>query len=382
MVITYFSDVGGTLASMIMKVLFLRSNPIDPYPRCEKAMNALAELGISVRAIGWDREGRASITTPPPNVEWISIPCAYGKGFKSIYSHILWQLALIGRLLRERSTYTHIHAFDLDTIFPALAMKFFFQKQVVYDIADRYADRFLIAIIKHFFWFLDRCALVASDVVIVSSEAAWERANRIVPGKAILIYNTPPLITAFMPASHNSSFSLAFIGTLSKGKFLLEMADIVKRHCRWRFDIGGYGNLENSLRDALQSIPNIFFHGRLSYEETLMLYVRSDVLFILCDPMIPQYQNAAPNKIFEAMMLGKPILVARGTGMDALVEKTGCGIVLDYYNSAEVEKALIYLKQHPDVRRIMGERGRAAYEREYSWRAMEERLHTIYRSTS
>lgn len=38
-----------------MKVLFLRSNPVDPDSRVEKEVNSLIKRGYKVEVFGWDR---------------------------------------------------------------------------------------------------------------------------------------------------------------------------------------------------------------------------------------------------------------------------------------------------------------------------------------
>lgn len=363
-----------------MKVIFLRSNPIDPYPRCEKVMQSLARQGILVRAIGWDREGFALTRNPPSQVEWISIPCSYGKGLTNIYTHVLWQIALVKKLLRERNSYTHIHAFDLDTVFPALIMKILFRKYVVYDISDYHFDCLAIPGIKQILFILNACAIYGCDRVLVPTESRKKRMGRFLINKIHVIYNTPPDTRGSLVVKHENFFRLAFIGVFSDGRFLSEIVGIIRRHRSWHLDIGGYGKLYKILQGACTDISSIRFLGQVSYEKTLQLYANSDVLFALNDPAFAQYRDSAPNKLYESMMLSKPILVARGTGVDALVSEIGCGMVCDYDNVLDVEKALVYLEKNPQVRSEMGKRGREAYEREYSWRLMEKRLFSIYTS--
>ena len=53
----------------------------------------------------------------------------------------------------------------------------------------------------------------------------------------------------------------------------------------------------------------------IDYESALELYAKCDLMFALYDPAIPNHRYSAPNKVYEAMLLGKPIIVAEGTGV-------------------------------------------------------------------
>ena len=83
------------------------------------------------------------------------------------------------------------------------------------------------------------------------------------------------------------------------------------------------------------------------------------------------------NKIFEAMMLGKPVIVAKNTNIDVLIDRLGCGVVVDYNNPDKIEAGLKLLEQG-ELREMLGKAGRSAYENEYSWQKMEERLLELY----
>lgn len=59
----------------------------------------------------------------------------------------------------------------------------------------------------------------------------------------------------------------------------------------------------------------------MTYPEVLSASSACDLLFAIYDPFIPNNRFASPNKIFEAMALGKPVLVSKGTTMTDYIEK-------------------------------------------------------------
>jgi glycosyltransferase involved in cell wall biosynthesis len=122
------------------------------------------------------------------------------------------------------------------------------------------------------------------------------------------------------------------------------------------------------------------WHGRISYQQAMELSAASDVFFASYDPSIPNHRFSSPNKVFEAMMFGKPIIVARHTNMDKTIDRHGCGIVVDYGDVDQLEDALTNLERNPELRSQMGKNARRAYEEEYQWPKMAARLTALYES--
>src|SRR5438093_11988180 len=89
--------------------------------------------------------------------------------------------------------------------------------------------------------------------------------------------------------------------------------------------------------------------------------------------MVPNNRLAAPNKLFEAMMFSKPVLVTQGTAAAEIVREVGCGIVVPYGDREALRRALETLILSPAESAAMRARGRAAFEAKYYWRAMEPR---------
>ncbi len=158
------------------------------------------------------------------------------------------------------------------------------------------------------------------------------------------------------------------------------MMEVMRRHPPWHFDLAGFGGDEFAIVNRTLELSNITWHGRIPYDKTIALSRSADVLFSTCDPIVPNYRHASANKVFEAMMLAKPIIVARGTNMDLMVEQYQCGLVVNYGIVDELEAALDRLAKDAELRSKLGQNGRKMYELTYSWEKMEERLLELYAS--
>ncbi|MCL6525465.1 MAG: glycosyltransferase family 4 protein [Thermaceae bacterium] len=370
-------------------VVFLRTNPIDPDPRIEKQARTLARAGWVVFAVGWDR----SKQLPPEQkmdmftVYRIGPKSEFGTGFRNLGGLILWQWDLLKWLWRSRNKYTHIHAADLDTLLPALALKLLSGKLVVYDIFDFFSEsRKGPRLFKKLARFLELKAICLADATILVDESRVAQIRGSKPKRLEFILNSPEefdITTNPSRALTESSAQLriVFVGFLQDQRWLFEMLDLVEKHPSWHFDLAGFGDLEVALEARIKNIPNARFHGRISHSAAMELSARADVLFAIYDPSLPNHKYSSANKLFEAMMLGKPILVARDTGMDQTVAKYDLGFVVDYKSSQEVEDRLKQIAQwDTETRQAFSARVREVYSQRFSWKIMSERLIKLYDS--
>ena len=106
--------------------------------------------------------------------------------------------------------------------------------------------------------------------------------------------------------------------------------------------------------------------------------LNADILFAFYDPQIPANRYASPNKLFEAMMCGKPIITNAETTATKIVETENCGVVVPYGDVEAIKDTILKLKNNADLRERLGKNGRRAYEERYGWGIMEERLLKAY----
>jgi glycosyltransferase involved in cell wall biosynthesis len=78
------------------------------------------------------------------------------------------------------------------------------------------------------------------------------------------------------------------------------------------------------------------------------------------------------------MMLGTPIIVAKGTNIDRIVETYHNGVVVRYGNIEDLENALLLLSKDPTLKGKLGENARRAYDEVYGWEKMRSRLIALY----
>jgi glycosyltransferase involved in cell wall biosynthesis len=369
-------------------ILFCRSNPIAPDPRVEKEARALVAAGHTVSAICWDRSAELPRHERRDgyDIHRLPIRAGYANGLGNLPALLRWQWGLLVWLFNQRSQYDCIHACDFDTILPALWMKFFFNKKIVYDIFDFYADhlRKTPEWLKRLIYSIDFFAISRADALILVDDARWQQVRGAkLPAHTAVIYNSPEEPVS-SPAPDRSTqietLRIAYIGLLQTERGLLEILQMLEKHPDWHLDMAGFGGDEALLVEKASRLPNVTWHGRVNYERALSLSAAADVLFATYDPAIPNHRYSSPNKVFEAMLLGKPLVVSRETNMDKIVLDANCGLAVDYGNLPQLESAFIKLAADPALRQELGANARRAYDSQYGWPIMQKRLLGLYAS--
>lgn len=93
---------------------------------------------------------------------------------------------------------------------------------------------------------------------------------------------------------------------------------------------------------------------------------------------IGDYEESYPTKLFEYMALGLPVITSNFPLYRAIVEQHNCGFCVSPYEPAQVAEKLVYLIEHIDEARSMGQRGRQAVEQFYNWTSEAGKLIDFY----
>lgn len=123
--------------------------------------------------------------------------------------------------------------------------------------------------------------------------------------------------------------------------------------------------------------PAVQFHGWCARDEVqrLMANARAGIVTFLPRP---NHISAQPNKLFEYMSAGLPVIASDFPLWRQIVEEADCGILVNPEQPAEIGRAIQHLIGHPQEAEQMGERGRRAVEEKYNWDCQSEILVGFY----
>ena len=370
-----------------MNIIYVRSHPVNPEPRLEKEAKTMRNAGHNIWILGWRRYGNAPLSEGDDtySISRFGLKAPIGKKVV-LYWPIWWIYEAMWLFSRE---FDVVHVADFDTYLPALFVSKLKGKKIIYDIYDFYPDtvslpRFLYCLFKR----IDLFFMKFADKIIIVDDCRRCQINLERSSNVLSIYNTPmeldtiPLEEHLKSRSNESTFRIFFGGVIHPDRDVTSMVKLAIEETSIILTIAGSGNPEiiNHVQKASTATSNINFLGVIPYADVLSQSYSTDILFALYDPAIPNNRLASPNKLFEAMMCGKPIIVNEGVATADKVREENCGLVVPYGDYEALKEAVLTLKNNPELRKELGENGRRAYETKYNWKIMEKRLLDLYAS--
>ena len=372
-------------------VVLIRSNPVNPDPPVEKMARTLSELKYRIVILAWDREENYSCKKEKIKYNnhtilvfrW-GIKATFGGGLKNLKALISFQNCIYKFLKTNRNNIDIIHSFDFDTGFTSQKIAQRYGKRFVYHILDYYSashtsNPYMYAILSR----AENTLINKSDAIFICTESRLKQIEGSNPKHVEIIYNAPENIKLGENyENYNRSsglISIAYVGVFTENRFLMEVLEVVQHDKRLELNIGGYGTLEKYIVEASEKCERIHFYGKVPYEKTLEIEQKSDFIIAMYDPAIENHKFSAPNKVYEAMMLGKPIIMARGTGWDRVIEDNNLGVIVDY----SVESFKAGISKMVDMFKndqYNPSQARELYKNNYSWDIMKERIKSTYQN--
>lgn len=352
-------------------IIITRSNGIYSSPRIEKYINFFEKEKIKYLAIGWDRKGENLYRE---NTIYFRKKTGYNiGGFEASYYRILWMLFLMKTFYRYRKDIKMIHAFDLDAAYPATLFKFLFHRKIktIFDVCDWFSSNFdkEKSLIKRIFKIMEKFTIKYSDEVIICEPERIRQIPYKLNKPELIVPNTPAFTSYdFLQKDEKFQFNnpllvLSYVGGFSKSRLLDELLDLVQKS-KINLLIAGFGekDIENRCIQ-LQSLPNFKYFGKVKYLDGLNIMYNSDLIYAMYSSKNSNNIYAAPNKYYEAMLLGKPILTNKGTILTEKIINNGIGyVVSENYEDIQLVLSSISLK---DVR-TKGNKAKEMWNKTYN----------------
>lgn len=382
-----------------MRVLFIRSNSVNPDSRVEKEVLSLRKHDIDVDVFCWERESNHNIEKSIKKLDSydidiyrIGIKSVYGAGFKKNLIPLLkFQKYILKFIKTHKDEYDIIHACDFDTAFTSHKLAKRYGIKFVYDIFDYYVDAFnvpglLRGIVKGF----DERIMNKSDAIIICSEERRNQIGKIKQKNILVIHNSPASVNmqkndlilkelGLKNENNTAVVNIAYIGILNDSRLIPEILHAISKNPDFHLYIAGFGKYEADVKSFSDKYQNIHFFGRISYDKTLAIESYCDILLAIYDPAVPNHKYAAPNKFYESLMLGKPLMMVKNTGMSQYITDNNLGGIIDYSEVSFINGINELNKRRSEWASI-GIRGKELYKENFSWETMEARLINLYKN--
>jgi glycosyltransferase involved in cell wall biosynthesis len=125
-----------------------------------------------------------------------------------------------------------------------------------------------------------------------------------------------------------------------------------------------------------QRVDALGFVGREGVRDILSRCVGGLVTFLPS----PNHIDAQPNKMFEYMSAGVPVIGSHFPLWKHIIEGNQCGLCVDPLDPKAIAEAIDYLVNHPIEAEQMGRNGQKAVQDRYNWGIEEQKLLEFYNS--
>lgn len=322
------------------EVLFLRSVNPEYDARLNKFMNALAYKNISCEVLWWNRLGESLTESFKFKENSFSLRGKLGSRWLNLFNLISWNLFILIFLYKNKKSFFVIHAVDLDCIVSSFIFAKLFRKKIIFDVYDKYADaKSFSGIFGKTLSFAERFFMRNSNITILVDDCRYEQ-HQIECKENICVIENVPNTHKYCHGDLDSSvkypldfnkITLGYFGSLeAKHRGIEDVVEAVINKDDFTLLIAGYGELSEYLLNVSSSYPDkIKFYGRLNSDEGLKLMRQCDIYVGLYYKTNINHLWAAPNKYYEHLMLGIPLLTTLETPPGVKVENLKTGWAID-----------------------------------------------------
>jgi glycosyltransferase involved in cell wall biosynthesis len=294
--------------------------------------------------------------------------------------------------LKEHADIYHFHDPEL---IPAGLLLRACGKQVIYDIhedmpKDVHSKFYLPAWSRSWIaWIMKTledtaCSHFSALVTVTPSIAERFRPLN---GRTVIVHNYPypteitsAQISERWDARRNA---VAYAGNISALRGIREMVfamALLPEGLPAALELAGNEIPENVSAEELRQHPGwsrVVHHGILDRPGTFRLLHSVRAGLVIFHPE-PNHLEAMPQKMFEYMGAGLPVIASDFPLWRRILGEIGCGLFVNPQDPRAIAQAIEYVLEHPREAEEMGRRGQEAMFERYNWDTQAETLVKLY----
>ncbi|MBM3349930.1 MAG: glycosyltransferase family 4 protein [Betaproteobacteria bacterium] len=226
----------------------------------------------------------------------------------------------------------------------------------------------------------EQWACAQLDGVIAATPYIRDKFTRINPN-TIDINNYPILdeLVSATPWQHKQK-EVCYVGGIAQIRGIQEVCQalgLVSTDVRLNL-AGKFGDSALELRmQALPGWRRVNPLGILDRSGVREVLGRSTAGLVTYHPLA-NHIDAQPNKMFEYMSAGIPVIASNFSLWHEIIAKIDCGLLVDPLNPTAIAEAIDYLIIHPEEAERMGRNGRRAVEEQFNWEHEATKLIDFY----
>ena len=180
-------------------------------------------------------------------------------------------------------------------------------------------------------------------------------------------------------------FVVLYFGTMGQANdiiFILNVAEnlLIKKHNDIVFILHGKGKQLPALKKQVKEkkLLNVIFSKPVANKREVAKLVSESDITLTIYKNVPLLQTCSPNKFFDSLAAGKPVLTNMFGWIKDIVETNQCGIYSEADNVDAFVKNILYLKNNKKILIKMGQNARSTAERDFDRVKLTRKMNDIF----
>lgn len=364
-----------------MNILYIADNTCEHDVRILSVVKSLLKNNHTVNVLAWDNRNEKGLYYEPFGIPIFMVKNSWLMNqipFNIIRMHLWFRKGYTDYFKLELATPDLIMCTDLSTFRLAIKFKKKFNVPLIYctdEIWGLSIKQSMPNWVADFYLWYEKLILKYADGFVSSGKYVHSYYEKLTDVPMIILpsYRNP---TSRYAENSNDIFTVLYLGGFGPSRYIHELIDVVSGLDGVQLILGGHLYNEKYSKMVLEKCSNSSnckYIGYVDNESIVNHVTQSDVVFGFRDPNIEITRIGLPNKLFEAMAGGRPIITTKGTYAAELTEQFGTGISTEF-NKDSLREGLMFLRDNKDK---CNEMGRTAYEKckeEFNWDNQEKKL--------
>lgn len=311
-----------------------------------------------------------------------SVPRPKTKIHRIIFS----QAQMFFKLIKTKSDIYHFH--DPELIFTGLMLRVMGRK-VIFDIHEDfpgqlqskvYLNRPTLLMLSKLYALFEAVSIKFFSYNITVNETIQKRLQRSTK-RVEVIYNYP-IISEFINIEHNwlsKERTICYVGGVTRIRGLKSLVEATK-FSNTKLLLGGSFD-EKKFEEELKSLPewksNVTYFGQVTREQMFDIFKKSNLGII---PFLPEpnHVNATPNKFFEYLSAGLPIVISNFEKWQIFINKHEVGKTFNPGDSEDLGRAINVLLSDLNSLKTMSDKSRTLVIEKRNWDNEYAKIKKLY----
>ena len=300
-----------------------------------------------------------------------------------IFLEIFLKLFIKGVLFKP----TVIHVNDCYTLPVAALIRFFTRSRILYDAHELESEtNGISANMRRVVNFIERSCWNSVDVLVTVSPSIqnWY-ARKLTAKPSSIVFNSPHFSSKNTTPQYENYFRekyslptesriFLYLGNLERGRGINTILETFSNTPRSQVIVFmGAGSLENQISDYSKSNPNIIMHAPMSHDLVVNVARSADFGICLIEDNSLSDRFCLPNKLFEYIFSGLPVIASDLPDMRSLIQEYKVGICVENSAQSLLKVVLDVRKDQFDVLAFQHDK-----LRELSWEFQARKLKSRY----